>query len=170
MPGLCEIAPGRWGPPKIRLVRTGGSRHRRCEVTGGGPHSDKRPTCTARRHRSRGVPAVIDPPRCGWAACWPLIAPLPRADLVPPATVPTATAAATASVATAAAAAAIAAAAAAVEGAHVSLARRCDHGVCVCGCERGERSGAGAGGGVGGGCPAGGVCSHSSLWVRGFVG
>lgn len=43
MPGLCEIAPGRWGAPKIRLVRTGGSRHRRCEGTGGGPHSDKRP-------------------------------------------------------------------------------------------------------------------------------
>lgn len=42
-----------------------------------------RPHAPPRRHLSRGVAAVIDPPRCGWPACWPLIAPLPRADLVP---------------------------------------------------------------------------------------
>lgn len=112
MLGLREIAPGRWGPPKIRLVRRGGRRYRRCEVTGVGPHSDKRPTCTARQHLSRGVPAVIDPSgqRVGG-----VLAPHRPADprrARAPAAVPTATAIA-ASIATAAAAAAVAAAAAA---------------------------------------------------------
>lgn len=109
VPGLCEIAPGRWGPPQIPLVCGGGSRHRGCEVTGGG-HSDERP------HGPPGgtrCAAVIDPPGSEWG----VLAPHRPADPRRPrasAAVPTATVTAV-TVATAAAAAAIAAAAAALQ-------------------------------------------------------